>query len=90
MSTLVINKSDSYHRECGPWKGNSAPEHESCPNCGVKYTIVSSDYAGTWIETWIKRRRPDLEPYFPYSGFFDSTEGKDLLDELTTDTNQED
>lgn len=88
MSELVINKSDSYHRSCGPVKGNASPQDKACRSCGVQYVTVSSDYAGGGIEDWIRHHRPDLEPNFPFENFYKSREGEELLTELTMDTKQ--
>lgn len=85
MSELVINKSDSYHRTCGPSKGNARPDDKACGNCGEIYTTVSSDYAGGGIEDWIRNHRPDLEPNFPFEGFWAKREGEELLADLTMD-----
>ena len=82
MSELVINRSDSYHRKCGPSKGNARPDQKQCLNCGEVFKSVSSDYTGGGIEDWIRRNRPDLEPNFPFEGFWKSREGEDLLADL--------
>lgn len=82
MSVLVINKSDSYHKTCGPSKGNARPEDLVCENCGTTYTTVTSDYSGGGIEEWIRANRPDLEADFPFEGFWEKREGEELLAEL--------
>lgn len=89
MSELVINKSDSYHRTCGPLKGNASPFDTHCRNCDEEYVRVSSDYAGGGIEDWIRNHRPDLEPHFPFEGFWTKRDGEELLAELTMDMRQE-
>lgn len=82
MSVLVINRSDSYHKACGPSKGNTRPDAHHCPNCHETFTQVTSDYAGGGIEDWIRTHRPDLEATFPFEGFWKSREGEELLAEL--------
>lgn len=88
MSTLVINKSDSYHQECGPVKGNSSPKHTHCPGCNEQYAIVTSDYAGGSIEDWIRSHRPDLKADFPFENFWERAEGQAHLFELQMDEEQ--
>ena len=84
MATLIINPSDTYHQECpkaGPYQlsyCDTAATH--CPACGAEFTTLSSDYTG--IENTLRRIRPDLTPFFPWEGFWETDEAKELLAKL--------
>lgn len=83
--TLFINRSDS-HCECS-LKGVD-PYLLKCPHCGETWTHLSSDYAGSKdFEQTLRDMRPDLEPAFQFTEFWDTTEGDKLLRTLRDDIN---
>jgi len=83
--TLYINRSDS-HCECS--SASVDPWLVKCPVCKETWTHVSSDYAGSReYEQSIKEMRPDLEPDFQFTDYYETDEGERALRSLRDEVN---
>jgi hypothetical protein len=70
---IVVGLSRSWCAYCGRDALPHELVHETEPTfreelvgCGVRYTHVSTDYAGSEVEAATRAKRPDL-PYIPFS-----------------------